>query len=239
MVASTTEAAARLGVSPQRVRSLWHEGALTGQKVAGRLLLDRASVLDLAERDRPPSRPLSVRNAWTLLMLLSGVTTPWATPSEITRLRRLAFTRDKPALAALTRSRASTARFDGPRGIGTHLLNQEDVAASGVTLASRWTDLVVDDVTEVYADAARMPALQRELQWWPSASAFLIVHKVPASVADVLRGRKEMPTSVVAVDLLESGEPRSQRAGAQLWKDTVDQWRAEAAPLRARRKRNG
>jgi hypothetical protein len=62
-VMGTAEAAGRLQMSPQRVRALWHEGALSGQIVANRLLLDRASVLGFAERDRPATQPLSARNA--------------------------------------------------------------------------------------------------------------------------------------------------------------------------------
>jgi hypothetical protein len=57
----TAEAARRLRMSPQRVRALWHEGALSGRIMANRLLLDLASVLDLAERDHPaPVRPQRV-----------------------------------------------------------------------------------------------------------------------------------------------------------------------------------
>ncbi|MFN8074230.1 MAG: helix-turn-helix domain-containing protein [Kineosporiaceae bacterium] len=234
-VVSTTEAAALLRVSPQRVRVLWQEGSLTGRKMAGRVILDRASLMDFAERERPPTRPLSARNAWTLLMLLDGVPTPWATPPEIARLRRLAFTRDAPALAALVRSRARTVHFDGPRGIGSHLVKQREVAASGVTLAPRWTDLVADAVTEVYAEAARVAALQRDLQLWPAAAGALVVHSVPTSASRVLNGRAEMPAPVVAVDLLESGEPRSERAGKALWTSITEKWRATAPPLRVRR----
>ena len=147
----TAEAARRLGVSPQRVRALWHEGALSGRIMANRLLLDRASVLDLAERDRPATRPLSARNAWTLLLMLAGEPSPWASASELSRLRALVFTRQERALAALVRARARTMRFDGVAGAGGYVLREGHVVPAGAMLAHRWTDLIVDGITEVYA----------------------------------------------------------------------------------------
>ncbi len=231
----TAEAAARLGVSQQRVRALWHGGALTGRKIADRLMLDRAGVLDLAERNRPATRPLSPRNAWTLLMLLVGEATPWASPPEISRLRRAAFTRQAPDLAALVRSRARTVRLDGPPGVAVHLVQSPHVTRSGVTLAERWTDLSVDAGAEVYGATTAVSALEREWHLWREAEGPIVIHVVPDSLVDVLVGRSEMPASVVAVDLLESGEPRSVRAGGVLWEGIVDRWRRDAVPLRERR----
>src|SRR5450755_3617545 len=138
-VMGTAEAARRLGVSPQRVRALWHEGTISGRIVANRLLLDRASVLDLAERDRPATRPLSARNAWTLLLMLAGEPSPWASASELSRLRSLVRTRKKDALAALVRARARTVRLDGVTGVGGYVLRDGHVVPAGATLAHRWT----------------------------------------------------------------------------------------------------
>ena len=231
----TAEAARRLGVSPQRVRALWHEGALSGQIMANRLLLDRASVLDLAERDRPATRPLSARNAWTLLLMLAGEPSPWASASELSRLRRLVRTREEGTLAVLVRARARTVRLDGVTGAGGYVLRDEHVVPAGATLAHRWTDLVVDGLTEVYATEAAAQSLTHRLRLWPDPQGPIVVHAVPDSLGDLLQDRAEMPAPVVAVDLLNSGDPRSQRAGETLWTQAVQRWRDEAAPLRARR----
>lgn len=232
----TAEAARRLGVSPQRVRALWHKGALSGRIMANRLLLDRASVLDLAERDRPATRPLSARNAWTLLLMLAGEPSPWASASEVSRLRTLAFTRQEPALAALVRARARTMRFDGIAGAGGYVLREGHVVPAGAMLAHRWTDLIVDGITEVYATESAAQNLGDRLRLWRDPQGSIAVHVVPDDLGDLLRDRTEMPAPVVAVDLLDSGDPRSRRAGEVLWVKSVQRWRDAAAPLRARRK---
>ena len=232
----TTEAAERLGVSPQRVRALWHEGALLGQIMANRLLLDRASVLDLAERDRPATRPLSARNAWTLLLMLAGEPSPWASASELSRLRRLLATREERALAVLVRARARMARVQGVAGAGGYVLRDEHVVAAGASLAHRWTDLVVEGVTEVYATETFARTLTDRLRLWPDPQGPIVVHAVPDDLGDLLKDRAEMPAPVVAVDLLDSGDPRSHRAGQALWTQAVQRWLDEAVPPRPRRR---
>lgn len=231
----TTEAAERLGLSPQRVRALWHEGALSGQVMANRLLLDRASVLDLADRDRPATRPLSTRNAWTLLLMLAGEPSPWASASELSRLRSLVSNREENALAALVRARARTVRLDGVAGASGYVLRDGKVVPSGATLAHRWTDLVVEGVAEVYATESAAKGLAERLRLWPDPQGPIVVHAVPDTLGRPLLHRAEMPASAVAVDLLDSGDPRSHRAGKALWIQVVQRWRDEAALIPARR----
>lgn len=230
----TAEAAGRLRMSPQRIRALWHEGALSGRIVANRLLLDRASVLDFAERDRPATRPLSARNAWTLLLVVAGESSPWASASELSRLRRLISTRDVGALAALVRARARTVRLDGVAGAGGYVLAEGDVVPAGATLAHRWTDLVADSITEVYATQSTTRRLTDRLHLWRDPQGPIVVHTVRDDFGGLLRNRAEMPAPVVAVDLLDSGDPRSHRAGEALWAQAVQQWRDEHTPVRGR-----
>ena len=63
-----------------------------------------------------------------------------------------------------------------------------------------------------------------------------MVHVVLDGLGDLLRERTEMPVPVVAVDLLDSDDPRSRRAGEALWAKSVQRWRDAAVPLRARRR---
>lgn len=231
----TAEAAQRLGVSLQRVRALWHEGAVTGRLMANRLLLDRSSVFELAERERPATRPLSARNAWGMLVLLADEVSPRASPSEVSRLRTLAFTRDADALAVLVRARARTVRYDGVEGAGEYVLRDRRVVASGATLAHRWTDLIVDGLTEVYGTASDVQGLAGQLRLWREPQGPIIMHAVADDLGDFLRDRTEMPDTVVAVDLLESNDPRGCRAGETLWRQVLRRWRNTAVPLRTPR----
>lgn len=223
----SAEAARRLRMSQQRVRALWHEGALTGQIVANRLLLDRAGVLDFAERDRPGTRPLSDRNAWTLLLLVAGETSPWASASELSRLRGLIRTREAGALTALVRARSRTAHLDGVTGVGGYVLREGDVVPAGAMLAHRWTDLVAEGITEVYATQSSAQGLIDRLRLWRDPRGPIVMHTVRDDLGGLLRDRVEMPAPVVAVDLLDSGDPRSRRAGQALWEQALQQWREE------------
>lgn len=233
-VMSTAEAAGRLEMSPQRVRALWREGALPGRKVANRLLLDRGGVLDLAERDRVATRPLSARNAWTLLLMLSGEPSAWASASELSRLRRMVSTREEVPLAALVRARARTLRLGGVADAGEYVLRDDRVVLAGAMLAHRWTDLVVEGVTEVYMAESFVHDLIGRLRLWPDSQGTIMVHAVPDGIGALLRDRAEMPAPVVAADLLESADPRSHRAGEALWGQLLRRWRHDAATLRAR-----
>ncbi len=232
----TAEAAERLRVSPQRVRALWREGVLSGRIMANRLLLARASVLDLADRDRPATRPLSARNAWTLLLMLAGEPSPRASASELSRLRRLVSDREVNALAALVRARARRVRLDGVAGAGAYVLSDGNVVPAGATLAHRWTDLVAEGITEVYATESAAQKMADRLRLWPDPRGPIVVHAVRDDLSHLLLDRAEMPASVVAVDLLDSGDPRSRRSGEALWAQAVGRWRDEAAPRGARRR---
>jgi hypothetical protein len=150
-------------------------------------------------------------------------------------LRALIHTREERALAALVRARARTIRLDGVVGAGGYVLRDRHVVPAGATLAHRWTDLVVEGVTEVYATESAARSLSERLRLWPDPHGPIVVHAVPDDLGDLLRGRAEMPAPVVATDLLDSGDPRSQRAGEALWVQSVERWRNEAAPPRAGR----
>src|SRR5262245_74781 len=69
------EAAAQLGVSPQRVRQLVQEGLLPARRIGGRWVFDTRTLARRAE-NRRPGRPLSPRVAWGLIGLLESGQAP-------------------------------------------------------------------------------------------------------------------------------------------------------------------
>src|SRR5216683_6026641 len=68
MEVGVQDVAAQLGLSDRRVRQLIAAGDLPARRVAGRLLVDEASI----PRSRPVARPMSPRIAWAFVSLLSG-----------------------------------------------------------------------------------------------------------------------------------------------------------------------
>lgn len=69
---SVRQAADQLGVSHERVRQMLAAGDLEGEQLAGRWLLDRASVARRAARPRSAGRPFSPEAAWSVLASLAG-----------------------------------------------------------------------------------------------------------------------------------------------------------------------
>lgn len=109
------------------------------------------------------------------------------------------------------------------------------VVPAGATLAHRWTDLVVEGAAEVYATESAAQSLADRLRLWSDPQGSIVVHAVPDDLGDLMQDRVEMPAPVVAVDLLDSGDSRSHRAGQTLWTQAVQRWRDEAVQPRVRR----
>ena len=57
--------------------------------------------------------------------MLVGEPSPWASASELSRLRSLVSSREEGALAALGRAGARTVRLDGVAGAGSYVLRDE------------------------------------------------------------------------------------------------------------------
>jgi excisionase family DNA binding protein len=68
---SVAEAAQRLGIGEQRVRSLAASGQLQARRLGHAWALDSAAV-DARMKGARRGRPLSARSAWALLLLLEG-----------------------------------------------------------------------------------------------------------------------------------------------------------------------
>ena len=68
---SVAEAAQRLGIGEQRVRSLAASGHLPARRLGHAWALDSAAV-DARMKGARRGRPLSARSAWALLLLLEG-----------------------------------------------------------------------------------------------------------------------------------------------------------------------
>ena len=77
------EAAHILGVSDARVRQLIAAGDVRARQIAGRWLVDVASLRSAPRR----GRPMSPRIAWALVELVEGRRAPWLSNEEAYRLR--------------------------------------------------------------------------------------------------------------------------------------------------------
>jgi excisionase family DNA binding protein len=226
MEIAVREAAERLGVSEPRVRQLLGSGDLAGRRLGRVWLVSAESVARMGERGaRLPGRPLGPRRAWALLDLLAGGDAAWlASPARSqlrARLRGLADAAAGQWRAAL-RGRSEVLPCRAHPAAISRLAGHEGVLPAGLAvLEGRPFDLVIAGhvIDQAYVDPALWPALSSALAIRsagpgdpgvaPNLTVFL------PRIAWPFRGRRELPDSVLAADLLDSADPRAVRAGAQ------------------------
>jgi len=204
MDVSVSDAAAYLGVTPRRVRAMIAEGRLAARQIAGRHIIDTR---DLAQ-PRACSRPMSQRIAWAAI--LGPDNTGWLSPPEKSRLkRRLAELASQPdaaqILASWLASRAVATRYECPE---PSTLNEDSrLVASGV---SDPRSQIVGGGWEFYTQPGQAPGVIHDHLLVPDPHGPVVLREAPIQVPD------PPPVLLVAVDLYDSGEPRSMDRAAQL-----------------------
>lgn len=214
---SVPEAAGHLGVHPNRVLRLIHDRRIDAERVAGRWVIDPAS---LPTRHARGGRPMSPRIVWALFLHPDDPSAAgWLHPDEAYRLnRRARALGDDPEplerLHAWARNRADVERLNAPDPAA--LLADHRTVRSGISDAR--TGLAVPDTVgaEVYVQVDDYPAVahQHLLVPAPRAQVNVTLHRAPI-----------LPTAPVSVlllaaDLADHGGPREWNAAAAL----LDDW---------------
>lgn len=213
------EAAKRLGVSRQRVRALARK-QLPAEQSSRILLIDSAAV----ERRRltPPlaHRLLEPANAWALLALASGdpalaPSLEVLSPSSRSRLRARLRHAPLADLVPLLRKRAELRWLRADDADVDAILAESGVVATGASVAGEYGfDIVAPSTAEVYVTPKTAATLTRRYALEPSARANVVLHVIKSAWPfDV--GVARAPTLVAAVDLADSPDQRTARAGRQ------------------------
>ncbi|MGY1827033.1 helix-turn-helix domain-containing protein [Blastococcus sp. SYSU DS0541] len=123
---------------------------------------------------------------------------------------------DAERLVAAARDRAERHELRVLPAYRQRLLATDCVVPSGLTAAAAvGADIVAPDAAaEVYCAESTLAGLRRDLGLSERGEANLVV-RVPRYEVD-LPGRTHMPAAVVAVDLAESPDVRTRRAGLDL-----------------------
>lgn len=214
---SVSDAAARLGVLPSRVRALAESGLLPGSKVGRHWVFSASDVAQYADRPRVVGRPLSPPNSLGLLFELSGEPPNWL--DRVTRWKVLhsQSARDPDLLVARSRSRAERLERRAHPSDLPRILSEPGVVRSGVSAArDHGIDLLAPGIIELYIDRVGAGELARRYSLVRSDEPNVILHV--AGIPQAVRGRDVMPLGVVIVDLLESGEPRAVAAARRAWR---------------------
>lgn len=209
---SADEASKRLSVNAQRVRALASQGRLPAVKVANRWMFESDLLHDYAARRRSNGRPFRPSHALGLLYLASGEDAPWLAEYDKWRLRR--YVARLLSIAPRLRSRAKLLSFRAPDSVLQRLRDDKDLILSGVSAAERYgADIAAPAVVEAYGPSAYVQRMAHRYAFRlvPEASANLLVHEVDPKID--LGRRDVMPMGVVALDLYDSVDGRTRRAG--------------------------
>jgi hypothetical protein len=217
-----SQAALQLRVNDSRVRQLIEAGELPARKVANRWLVDVGALQRRGLLGAPQGRPLEAENAWGLLFLASGEPAPWLASDVRSRLRRRlregALRRDHGRLM----KRARVRYFIGGERARKHLMREPRFVRSGISAAAdHGASLRSPRVLEGYlpeVEVARL-AYRFALRSVDESEADLIVRGVAGFWP--FGASRVAPKAVVAVDLLESLDQRTRRAGEELLR-TID-----------------
>jgi excisionase family DNA binding protein len=216
---STAEAAKHLGVSVRRVQALAAAGALPSWRVGTRLVFDAREVRRRASAAHPSGRPFDPRSAWAVLACASGRHWPEENASLRWRNRRRSADLVAAAVGSRFRRRASLHPFQAAAADVAEIAEEEGLVFGGVSVADEYgIDIVAPNMVEAYVDEASLDRLRRRYWMEPStpASANVLLRVVPDAVWSVIGRDRCAPSAAAAVDLLESDDDRSRRAGKQL-----------------------
>lgn len=220
------EAATRLGVSVQEVRRLVRAGTLPAERIGRTLVLPDDAVDERARMPVGPGRLLSAPAAWATLWELSGERADWLDRSARSRLTARLRATDAEQVVAAVRERSDRRDLRVLPAYRERVLTEEGFVASGLSAADAvGADIVaVGAAAEGYCSAATLERLRRDLGLSDRGEPNLVV-RVPRFDDLPLTGRQHMPAAVVAVDLAESSDVRTRRAGLDLLTSALDAFR--------------
>lgn len=211
---SVAEAASRLKVHPSRVRAMAQAQQLDAEKIAGRWLIHRPSIERRLDSRIGDGRPYSPANAWALLCLAEGERVDWVSSSVRSRLRRNLRSDGLHALAPRLRSRAEVMKLRGHPSALRRIASEPDVVESGANAAQQHgIDIRPSEELEAYVPRQLVHEIVAKYYLEPSDRPNVLLRVV----ADDPRfdWRACIGGALVALDLLESDNLRSQRAARQ------------------------
>ena len=210
------QAAARLGVGEEQVRRLVRSGQLVASKVGQTVVIDDDAVDARARLAVRAGRALAPATAWGALWELSGERATWLNPADRSRLRGRLGRYDAQQLVAAIRARAVRHPVRVLPAYRASVLAAEGVVVSGLTAAAAvGADLLsTGGEDEAYCSTVTFTRLRSDYAVSDRGQANLVL-RIPRFDLDV-GGRERMPDAVVAVDLAESSDVRTRRAGLHL-----------------------
>ncbi len=192
------------------------DGVISGERVGRAWLIDSDELRQFQQHRPEVGRPWSPSSAWAVLALAEGRELDLSAVERSRARKRLALGLDQ--VAGRLVARAERHHFYAHLSVLDRLGDAPDIVRSGISAASEHgADLLVQNGFEGYVRAGHLGELVMQFGLDGNAERPNVVLRAvddavwPFDAGQVVAGRV-----VVAVDLLESGDPRSSRAGKEL-----------------------
>lgn len=212
------DAAKRLGVRPERVWALARAGEFDAEQVAGRWVVEPASLERWSAISHVAGRPWSPHKAWALLLLeaqdeAANDHLAALHPSDRSRLRAVVRDRSLFDMAPRLRRRARIHRLRAHRSDVDRIAREKGLVLTGVSAAdAHGFDIHAPGVVEAYVPADGAAALVRKYSLDASVDPNVLLHAV-AGRWPFQPDAQIAPPIVAALDLLEGDDERTRRAG--------------------------
>ena len=188
-------AADLLGVSVERVRQLVVGGQLPGQRFANVWVVPKDAIAARRHSPGVRGRPLGPRRAWQELV---------AGPIDLQRPGKY-------------QRRANVVRCQMSRADSDSLPEMVGALRSGVRAAiDLGAELAQDDGVDLYLSAKSFHGLEARIAFVPDAAGRVVLRVVDDDAWNLIPDGAVAPRNAVALDLLESGDPRHWIAGKHL-----------------------
>lgn len=219
---TSAEAAARLGVTQNRVQAMVRQGRLRAVHIdSRRLLIPLQSVKDARRYAGHRGRPYAEGTAMAMLFLLSGERAEWLTAQQAYRIRGQLSRSSADALVRGIRGRAIVHEYQASVRVAEAISKRIRQSASSQVIRKS-LQLMESEVSEGYVTLEELSQLERLHRM----NADLKPVRVRLHVSDYARfwNGSAMPRAFCAADLAESSDIREQAAGMRLITQLLDDY---------------
>lgn len=215
-VMAVAEAADELGVSDRRIRQMLADGRISGERAGRSWVLEEQAVREYAKSRSGAGRPWKPSSAWDVLMLADGNRVP-SSPIDRHRAQKRLELGIGSILGQLA-NRAELHWFYAHPSVLEAILGLPKLVASGVSaLGPNHIDLVVADQIEGYVPKSELAGLIDQFALESESDRPNVLLRVANDDCWPFAPRqRHAPIRVVAIDLLDSADERSRRAGREL-----------------------
>ncbi len=219
---TTSQAAEATGLTAHRIGCLARAGEIDAAKSGNTLLVDAASLQSYAKANQGRGRPMDARTAYGALWALSGIEAGWLTYAQARRLNARLRSASAEALSWQLRKRAQLQRYRASESFLDDVA--ESLALSGASsgLLGSFGLLQAPGKVEGYIADDQIDNLVASCFLQKDPQGNVTIHAAPWLPEGL---GAEMPVAAVAADLAQSLDTRERKAGLDMMRRLLDDYR--------------